>query len=146
MVFSFGSGKEARKNFPVSTKKMVWMTTAGYQHDAKFDKNVKSKCSQCHRTLIWGDRTYDFDHFNNNNSDNRPVNCKLVCVICHRKATKVKVVTKSNIWGLPTKKTVLEKVGYKKPQKKSSTSSTVPKPKKAPPNKPATKKKGLFGI
>lgn len=85
----------------------------------KFAK--KSRCRQCRRFLTWGDRSYDFDHKDNNSANNSQKNCYLVCKICHGKHT---VVEKRRITGMFRQtvgyKTIKRKVGYKKTKKKAN--------------------------
>jgi hypothetical protein len=106
-----------RKQFRISTKKMEWMSAGG--HDPlKWRTNwVKtSKCRKCHRILTWGDRSYDFDHKDNNPSHNSQSNCFLVCKSCHGKATKIIKIKTSSLFGSEYK-TIKRKVSYKKPRK-----------------------------
>ena len=120
----YGKKISRRKAFKTSTKKMEWMS-AGGRDPLKWSTNFvkKSKCRKCKRPLTWGDRSYEFDHKDNNNSNNSQRNCYLVCRVCHGKAT---VVTKKKVrdrfTGMVTShKTIKKKVGYKKPTKRKTT-------------------------
>ncbi len=121
-MFSFGTQKK-RKPFKTSTKKMEWMSAAGkdpLQWRTNFVKT--SRCRWCKGTLTWGDRTYDFDHKDNNPVNNSQSNCYLVCRNCHGKHTVVgKRKVKDRFLGITIgHKTYKKKFGYKKP-KKSTT-------------------------
>lgn len=119
----FFSTKKKRKPFNTSTKKMEWMSAAG-KDALQWRKNFvkKSKCRVCRRTLTWGDRSYSFDHKDNNPSNNSQSNCFLVCRICHGKATVLKKRKIIGVFGQTIGyKTIKKRVGYKKPKKKSST-------------------------
>ena len=74
--------------FSIKTKKIEWMRAAGRDPFGTFFKT--SKCRRCKRKVILGDRTYEFDHKDNNPANNRQKNCYLVCKICHGKATVIK--------------------------------------------------------
>jgi hypothetical protein len=109
---SFYPKKNKRKPFKISTKKMEWNRSA--------DRDVlrfasTSKCRKCHRPLKWGDRSYEFDHKNNKEWDNRLENCWLVCRICHGKATRIGKRRITGFMGTTIGyKTIKKKVGYKK--------------------------------
>jgi hypothetical protein len=76
-----------------------------------------SKCRNCGLTLKWGDRTYDFDHKDNNPANNSQNNCYLVCKICHGKHTRIEKRAVRGWFGEAVGyKTVKRKVGYKKPK------------------------------
>lgn len=123
----FGIDEEKRrKPFTLTQKRIEWMQAAGrgkdYAKNGKFYKT--SRCRKCKIRLIWGDRSYDFDHKDNNSSNNSQRNCYLVCKICHGKATKIAKHKVRGILGdVIGYKTVKKKVGYKKPKAK-------PKPKR----------------
>ena len=74
----------ARKNFTEKTKRIEWLKAAGksgektlleYLTTGKIGKLGPSQCRQCKTPLRWGDRTYDFDHKDNNNRNNIQLNC-----------------------------------------------------------------------
>lgn len=113
-----------RKAFPIKTKKIEWTKAAGrdpyeYIVHRKFIKT--SKCRQCGRPLTWGDRTYDFDHKDNNPANISQKNCHLVCKVCHGKATVITKRKTKGFLGETRYKTIKKKVGYKKPKKKTPT-------------------------
>src|SRR3989338_6411984 len=83
----YGKKIKSRKAFKISTKKKEWNKAAGRSED---NFNTASYCRVCKRRLTWGDRSYEFDHKDNNNSNNSQKNCYLVCRVCHGKATVVK--------------------------------------------------------
>ena len=127
------SQKKKRKPFKTSTRKMEWMSAAGkdpLQWRTHFVKT--SKCRACRRTLVWGDRTYSFDHKDNNPANNSQSNCYLVCRNCHGKATVIKKrKIKDPILGMTMgHKTIKRKVGYKKPKKKQTRTSKRKKSKR----------------
>jgi len=123
------SGKKInnRKAFKVSTKKKEWNKAAGRDEE---DFNTASYCHVCKRRLSWGDRSYEFDHKDNNNSNNSQKNCYLVCRVCHGKATVVKKKkVKDRFTGWTTgHKTIKKKVGYKKQKRKAKKKSSKKKP------------------
>lgn len=131
-----GKKKNKRKAFKVSTKKIEWNKAAGRAGD---DDKTTSKCRHCKRKLIWGSRTYDFDHKNNNPANNSQSNCYLVCKICHGRATVIKKKrVKDKFFGRTIgHKTIKVKAGYKKPKK-------IKKPKKR--KKPKIKKLPLLAV
>ena len=105
-----------RKAFKMSTKKIEWMRAARRDPYGKFVKT--SRCRNCGRRLIWGDRTYDFDHKDNNPANISQKNCYLVCKICHGRHTKI-TKRKVKSFGITVRyKTIKKKVGYKKPKKR----------------------------
>ena len=117
----------SRRNFLITQKKIEWMDVAGknvadYLRDKK--KFVKtSYCRRCKTKLIWGDGTYNFDHKDNNPSNNNQKNCYLVCRNCHGKVTKIEKRAVRGILGeVIGYKTIKRKIGYKKPR---STSKRV---------------------
>lgn len=93
--------KKGRKNFSSPTKKRVWMRAGGHNpNDWKKATKYTSKCmsSECkHKQMIlrWGDKTYDWDHYDNNHANNAESNCYLVHTFCHRKATQFGSRTKT---------------------------------------------------
>ena len=124
-----------RREFKFSTKKNEWMRAAGRD---PFDTFVKtSKCRRCKRSLKWGDRTYEFDHKDNNPANNSQKNCYLVCKICHGKATviKKKKITDKFTGMVIGHQTIKKKVGYKKITRK-----------KVAKKKPKRKLENYFGI
>jgi len=136
MLDLFGTGKR-RKPFSVKTKRIEWLKAAGesgkkpllqYLADGKIPKLPTSKCRVCKRPLTWGDRSYDFDHKDNNPANNRQSNCYLACKVCHGKATKTKVIKERGfLGGVVGHKTIKLKVGYKK--------TSAKKPAKKKPRK-----------
>ena len=113
-----------RKPFTTKTKKIEWALAAGrnaYDSAGKINFVKTSKCRNCRRTLTWGDRTYDFDHKDNNPAHNSQTNCYLVCKVCHGKHTVITRRKESGLFG--GYKTIKRKVGYKKTkrQKKKPT-------------------------
>lgn len=129
----FGPDKK-RKTFKISTKKMEWLSAAGkdpLQWRTNFVK--ASRCRQCGRTLHWGDRSYAFDHKDNNQANNSQSNCYLVCRICHGKATVIKKRKVKGLFGITVgHKTIKKKVGYKKPRKKLTGRKRKRKTKRSP--------------
>jgi len=114
----YGERKKKRKPFTIKVKRNEWMLAQGKNPFVdKFTKN--SKCRVCKRKLIWGDRSYEFDHKNNHEWDNRQENCYLVCRVCHGKATKIVTRKQKDILGgvIGTKR-IKRKIGYKKGRKK----------------------------
>lgn len=115
-----------RKNFTLKTKRIEWLKAAGksgekvlldYLSDGKIPKLSSSKCRKCKRLLKWGDKTYEFDHKDNKPTNNSQNNCYLVCLFCHRKATKIEKRAERDIFDDVTGyKTVKRKVSYKKPK------------------------------
>ena len=125
----FWEEKKKRKPFSVKKKKIEWMLSAGrnpYDSSGKLRFVKTSKCRVCKRPLTWGDRTYDFDHKDNNPANNSQTNCRLVCKSCHGKHT---VIKKRKIKGFLGEtvgyKTIKKKVGYKKPKKKPKKTKRV---------------------
>jgi len=114
-------GEKKRKPFSTKTKKIEWAIAAGrspYASSGKLDFVKTSKCRVCKRPLTWGDRTYDFDHKDNNPANNGQTNCYLVCKVCHGKHTVIKKrKVKGILGGTVGYKTIKKKVGYKKPKK-----------------------------
>ena len=89
---------------------------AQFMRDKKLVKT--SYCRKCHRPLVWGDGSYEFDHKDNNPRNNSQKNCYLVCRTCHGKATKTEKRAVRGIFGEVIEyKTIKRKVGYKKPKK-----------------------------
>ena len=126
----------SRKPFGIKTKRIEWLEAAGdsgkeillqYLADGKVPARMsRSKCRKCKRILTWGDRSYDFDHFDNKAANNSQRNCYLVCKICHGKATKTRVVKERDPfagWVIGHKIQKL-KVGYKKVAKKPAEKPT----------------------
>ena len=116
--------EKRRKPFGIKTKRIEWLKAAGesgkkpllqYLADGKIPKLPTSKCRRCRRPLTWGDRTYDFDHKDNNSANNSQGNCYLVCKVCHGKHTKTKVIKERDIFGdVVGHRTIKLKLGYKK--------------------------------
>jgi hypothetical protein len=107
-----------RKPFTIKTKKIEWALAAGrnaFDSSGKVSFVITSQCRSCKRPLTWGDRTYDFDHKDNNPSHNSQTNCYLVCKVCHGKHTVIKKRKVSGLFG--GYQTIKKKVGYKKPKK-----------------------------
>ncbi len=113
--------EKKRKPFAIKTKKIEWALAAGrnaFDSTGKVNFVKTSQCRSCKRTLTWGDRTYDFDHKDNNPTHNSQSNCYLVCKVCHGKHT---VITKRKVSGLfGGYQTIKKKVGYKKPKKQTN--------------------------
>src|SRR3989344_5145371 len=104
-----------RKAFKTQTKKKEWMEAGGHNPDnwrTGFTKT--SKCRHCPRKLHWGDKHYEFDHKDNNPANNSQKNCYLVCLFCHRDATKIAKRKERDTLGFYKYKTIKKKVGYKK--------------------------------
>jgi hypothetical protein len=118
----FGYESPARRNFTITTKRIEWISATGgdvgsYLRDKKYTKT--SKCRRCKRKLTWGDHSYEFDHRDNNSSNNSQKNCYLVCRICHGKATKIdKRAIRDIFGGISGYQTIKKKVSYKKPTTK----------------------------
>jgi hypothetical protein len=143
----FGSESPKRKNFTIMQKKIEWMDAGGknvaeyLRSSAKFVKT--SKCRKCKIKLIWGDRSYEFDHRDNKSSNNSQKNCYLVCRNCHGKATKTdKRAVRDMFGGISGYQTIKKELSYKKP-KVSPTKKKVTKKKavKKPIKKVASKAK-----
>lgn len=100
-----------RMPFKVSTKKREWNKSAGRD---EYTFKTTSRCRRCPTKLIWGNRSYEFDHKDNNNSNNTQSNCYLVCRNCHGKATKTKKIRVRGMMGEIRHKTVKVKIDYKK--------------------------------
>ena len=118
-----------RKPFKTKTKKIEWMLASGqkvYDSSGKMRFVKTSKCRVCKRPLTWGDRTYDFDHKDNNPANNSQSNCRVVCKVCHGKHTVVKKRKIKGLFGETVgHKTIKKKVGYKKPTKKPKKTKRV---------------------
>lgn len=112
-----GKRIKKRKAFKTSTKKREWNKAAGRSED---DFKSTSKCRYCKRRLTWGSRTYDFDHKDNNPSNNSQKNCYLLCKVCHGKHTVLAKRKKYTITGVKYE-TIKKKVGYKKSTRRKST-------------------------
>lgn len=115
--------KKTRKAFTTSTKKIEWMKAGGHKAEEYTEKKVfykASKCRSCKRKLVWGDRSYDFDHRDNNSAKNSQSNCYLVCKVCHGKATVIGKRKKYDpyLHTVIGHETVKKKVGYKKAKRK----------------------------
>ncbi len=125
----FGAEPPARKNFTITTKRIEWMDAAGknvgqFLRDKKFVKT--SYCRKCKIKLVWGDRSYEFDHKDNNPRNNSQKNCYLVCRNCHGKATKIEKRPVRDIFGGITEyKTIKKKVSYKKPKSTMTKKKTT---------------------
>jgi len=120
-----------RKPFTLRAKKTEWMVAVG--KNPYTDRFVKtSKCRQCKRSLQWGERTYDFDHKDNNPSNNSQKNCFLVCKVCHGKHTVIKKRKVKGVLGQTVGyETVKKKVGYKKTKKTASKKKKRKRKKKS---------------
>jgi len=144
MIFG-GYEPPARRNFTITTKRIEWISSAGgdvgrYLRDKKFVKT--SKCRRCKRKLVWGDHSYEFDHKDNNSSNNSQRNCYLVCRICHGKATKIdKRAIRDVFGGISGYQTIKKKVSYKKPKTKKASRKVVNKKPKKTTIKKAVKRK-----
>jgi hypothetical protein len=118
-----------RKPFSTKTKKIEWMLASGrrvYDKSGKLRFVKTSKCRVCGTPLKWGERTYEFDHKDNNPANNTQTNCYLVCRNCHGKHTVVKKRKVKGIFGETVGyKTIKKKVGYKKPKKKPKKTKRV---------------------
>lgn len=118
-----------RKPFSTKTKKIEWMLASRqkvYDSSGKLRFVKTSKCRRCKRPLTWGDRTYDFDHKDNNPSNNSQRNCRLVCKSCHGHVTVVKKRKIKGFFGETIgHETIKKKVGYKKPKKKPKKTKRV---------------------
>jgi len=118
-----------RKPFSTKTKKIEWMLASGrkvYDSSGKLLFVKTSRCRVCKRPLTWGDRTYNFDHKDNNPANNSQTNCRLVCRNCHGKHTVIKKRRIKGFFGETVgHKTIKKKVGYKKPKKKPKKTKRV---------------------
>lgn len=125
----FWDEEKKRKPFSVKTKKIEWMIASGrrvYDKSGRLSFVKTSRCRECKRPLTWGDRTYDFDHKDNNPANNSQRNCYLVCKVCHGKHTVVKKRRITGVFGETVgHKTIKKKVGYKKPKKKPKKTKRV---------------------
>ena len=120
MLYILGIGK-SRKAFSINTKRIEWLLAGGRAPDEYFEKGKfykTSYCRKCKTRLIWGDRSYDFDHKDNNPANNRQNNCYLVCKNCHGKVTQTKTIKQRGLLGeIIGHKTIKLKLGYKKRKK-----------------------------
>jgi len=127
-MFWEDEGKK-RKPFSTKTKKIEWMLASGrrvYDKSGKLRFVKTSKCRVCGTPLKWGERTYEFDHKDNNPANNRQTNCYLVCRNCHGKHTVIKKRKVKGIFGETVGyKTIKKKVGYKKLKKKPKKTKRV---------------------
>jgi len=114
------SKSKKRKPFKISTKKKEWNRAAGRDPYGPFIKTSYCRNPKCRRKLIWGDRSYEFDHKDNNPSNISQNNCWLVCRNCHGKHTKFGTrIVKDRFTGMVIgRKTIKKKVGYKKIKRK----------------------------
>ena len=124
--YIYGKRISRRKAFKTSIKKRVWMKAGGHDSDkwgVSFVRTSKCMNPRCKRKLKWGDRTYEFDHKDNNSANNSKRNCYLVCLFCHRKATKFGTRTmREKISGMVIgKERYKKKVGYKKKRTRKKT-------------------------
>jgi hypothetical protein len=131
----YGTKPTKRKAFTISTKKIEWMKAGGHKPELYTEKGIfykTSKCRNCPRKLTWGDRTYDFDHKDNNPLNNSQKNCYLVCKVCHGKHTVIKKrkVRDPYLGHVVGHSTIKKKVGYKKPKKKKTTKKKTTRKKK----------------
>ncbi|MEK6854615.1 MAG: HNH endonuclease signature motif containing protein [Nanoarchaeota archaeon] len=108
-----GEGRKKRKPFKTSTKREA-LKRAGY------------KCEKCGNKLERStNETYgyivDFDHWDNNPSNNSLTNCKVLCLNCHRKLTALgKRKERDKMTGVVGYKTVKKFSGVKVRRKKRS--------------------------
>jgi hypothetical protein len=129
-MFFWGEEKR-RRPFGIVTKRIEWLRAAGtenanrvllkYLADGKVPARMpRSKCRKCKKPLTWGSGTYDFDHWDNNSSNNSQKNCRLVCKNCHGGATKTKKIAERNPYTgeVIRYRTIKLKVGYKRTPKK----------------------------
>ena len=127
------SSPPGRRNFPISVKKIEWVSAADkdvmqYIRDKKFVKTSYCRNPKCRRQLVWGDGTYNFDHKDNNPANISQRNCYLVCRICHGKATKIEKRAEKDIFGYVTGyRTIKRKVSYKKPKAVATKKKVVKK-------------------
>jgi 5-methylcytosine-specific restriction endonuclease McrA len=130
-MFDFGSPEKRRKPFTLKQKRIEWLKAARRDPEGKFYKT--SRCRKCKIRLVWGDRGYDFDHKDNNPSNNRQSNCFLVCKNCHGKATKMEVrIYEHTLTGERIYKTVKKKVSYKKPKAKPKKKTKARRRERSP--------------
>jgi len=129
-----GKRIKRRKAFKTQTKKKEWMEAGGHNPDNWRTGFIKtSKCRHCGRVLHWGDRSYEFDHKDNNPANNSQKNCYLVCAICHRQATVIKTKRTKGIIGMYAgRKVIKKKVGYKKHKGRKKTRRKSSKKSKNP--------------
>lgn len=125
-MLGFGTEKR-RKPFTLTTKKIEWMLAVHKDPYGKFCKT--SECRQCHIKLTWGDRTYEFDHKDNNEANNKQSNCYLVCRNCHGKATKIVKIRVEHPFTGASYKTKKVRIGYKKPKKSTKKAKAKVRPK-----------------
>jgi len=120
--------EKKRKPFSTKKKKIEWMLASNrnpYDSSGKLRFFKTSRCRVCKTPLTWGDRTYNFDHKDNNPANDSQTNCYLVCRNCHGKHTLIKKRKIKGIFGQTVgHKTIKKKVGYKKPKKKPITRKT----------------------
>ena len=115
---TYGRKVNRRRPFKTSTKKKEWNKAAGRAED---DFKTTSKCRWKKERLVWGSRTYDFDHRDNNSANNSQKNCYLLCKNCHGHLTVLEKQKDRDSFGNVTGyKTIKRKVGGKKSQKKKT--------------------------
>lgn len=101
----WGNRTSRRKSFSASTKEQALTKARG-------------RCMNCHRLLH--PRAKEFDHKNNNSSDNSLRNCFVVCSNCHRANTVIKKIKQKDGFGnVVGYKTIKRKVGYKKDKRRT---------------------------
>jgi len=121
--------EKKRKPFSIKTKKIEWMLADGrnpYDKSGRLYFVKTSKCRVCGTPLRWGERTYDFDHKDNNPANNNQTNCYLVCKVCHGKHTIIKKRRITGLFGETVGyRTIKKKTGYKKLKKKPKKTKRV---------------------
>ena len=105
-----------RRPFSTRVKKEEWRLAA---RTITWTKKSNCRNRKCGRQLTWGDKSYEFDHKDNNPENNSQKNCYLVCLYCHRKATILKKRKIRGMFGNVEYKTIKKKVGYKKVKTKT---------------------------
>lgn len=115
----FINNTPTKRRFKVSTKKRVWMKARKNDPDkwrTGFIKTSYCMNKNCKKQLKWDKRhEFEFDHLNNDPSNNSEKNCFLVCNDCHKKHTVIGKRRQYNQLGMFTRyQTIRKKVGYKK--------------------------------
>ena len=122
ILTGFNTRTKHRKEFSTQVKKRTWMKARNSDPDlwrSGFIKTCYCMNPRCGIKLIWGNGAYDFDHKDNNPSNNSKLNCFVVCKICHGKHTKTdKRAVYDQYRNFTGYKTIKKRVGYKKIRKK----------------------------
>jgi hypothetical protein len=116
---------KARRPFSTQTKKRVWMKAGNHNPEnwrVGFVKTSYCMSPRCRKKLSWDKKyEFEFDHKNNDSSNNSEKNCFIVCNDCHKKHTQFGSRAEYNAVGMYIgKRRFKKKVGYKKVKRKIS--------------------------